>query len=87
MDLYYYIALAAILSQLVLLIQTYNNHRFALRKHKRDHFWYKPRTVLIVPCKGLDSAFEENITSFYYQDYEDYLLWFVVGEESDPAYA
>ena len=87
MDLYYYIALAAIVSQLLLLIQTYNNHRFALRKHKRDHFWYRPRTVLIVPCKGLDSAFEENITSFYNQDYEDYLLWFAVGDESDPAYA
>ena len=86
MDSYYYIALAAIASQLVLLIQTYKNHRFALHKHKRDYFWYKPRTVLIVPCKGLDSAFEENITSFYNQDYEDYLLWFVVGAESDPAY-
>jgi cellulose synthase/poly-beta-1,6-N-acetylglucosamine synthase-like glycosyltransferase len=41
---------------------------------------------LIVPCKGLDSAFEQNITSFFEQDYENYLLWFVVGEESDPAY-
>lgn len=87
MDLYYYIALAAIASQLLFLIHTYNNHRFALHKHKRNEFWYKPRTVLIVPCKGLDSAFEENITSFYNQDYEDYLLWFVVGEKSDPAYA
>jgi ceramide glucosyltransferase len=87
MDLYYYIALVAIASQLLLLIQTHNNHRFALHKYKRDSFWYKPRTVLIVPCKGLDSAFEENITSFYSQDYEDYLLWFVVDEESDPAYA
>ncbi len=86
MDLYYYIALAAIASQLLLLVQTYRNYRFALHKHKRDQFWYKPPTVLIVPCKGLDSAFEENISSFYRQDYEDYLLWFVVGEESDPAY-
>jgi cellulose synthase/poly-beta-1,6-N-acetylglucosamine synthase-like glycosyltransferase len=86
MDLYYYIALVAIASQLLLLIQTYRNHRFALHKHGRNQFWYKPRTVLIVPCKGLDSAFHENITSFYNQDYEDYLLWFVVGEKSDPAY-
>ena len=87
MELYYYIALAAIVSQLLLLIQTYKNYRYALHKHKRDHFWYKPPTVLIVPCKGLDSAFHENISSFYRQDYEDYLLWFVVGEESDPAYS
>ncbi len=87
MDLYYYIALAAIASQLLLLLQTYKNYRFALHKHKRDQFWYKPSAVLIVPCKGLDSAFEDDITSFYKQDYENYLLWFVVGEESDPAYA
>ncbi|MHC4166507.1 MAG: glycosyltransferase [Planctomycetota bacterium] len=87
MDFYYYIALAAIASQLLLLIQTYKNYRFALHKHKRDQFWYTPATVLIVPCKGLDSAFEENISSFYRQEYENYLLWFVVGEEWDPAYA
>ena len=87
MDFYYYIALAAIASQLLLLYQTYKNYRFALRKHKRDQFWYEPATVLIVPCKGIDSAFAENITSFYGQDYENYLLWFVVGDESDPAYA
>jgi cellulose synthase/poly-beta-1,6-N-acetylglucosamine synthase-like glycosyltransferase len=79
--------LAAIASQLLLLYQTYKNYRFALHKHKRDQFWYTPATVLIVPCKGLDAAFEENISSFYRQEYENYLLWFVVGEESDPAYA
>jgi len=86
MDWYYYIALAAIVSQLLFLFQTYNNHRYAVKKYKRERAWYKPRTVLIVPCKGLDSAFEQNITSFFEQDYENYLLWFVVGEESDPAY-
>jgi cellulose synthase/poly-beta-1,6-N-acetylglucosamine synthase-like glycosyltransferase len=87
MDWYYYIALAAIVSQLLFLIQTYNNHRYALNKYKRKRSWYRPRTVLIVPCKGLDSAFQENITSFFNQDYEDYLLWFVVADESDPAYS
>ncbi|HCO95835.1 MAG TPA: hypothetical protein DIU00_18140 [Phycisphaerales bacterium] len=86
MDWYYYIALAAIVSQLLFLLQTYKNHRFAVRKYKRERLWYRPRTVLIVPCKGLDSAFQENISSFFNLDYENYLLWFVVGDESDPAY-
>jgi cellulose synthase/poly-beta-1,6-N-acetylglucosamine synthase-like glycosyltransferase len=86
MDWYYYIALAAIVSQLLFLFQTYNNYRYAVKKYKKERSWYRPRTVLIVPCKGLDSAFEQNITSFLEQDYENYLLWFVVGEESDPAY-
>ena len=87
MDWYYYIALAAVVSQLLFMLQTYNNYRYAIRKHRRERSWYRPRTVLIVPCKGLDSAFRENITSFFNLDYENYLLWFVVADESDPAYA
>jgi ceramide glucosyltransferase len=87
MDWYYYIALAAIISQLLFLFQTYNNYRYAVRKYSKERSWYRPRTVLIVPCKGLDSAFEQNITSFFEQDYENYLLWFVVDDDSDPAYS
>jgi ceramide glucosyltransferase len=87
MDLYYYIALAAIASQLLLLFQTFNNYRYALNKYKRERSWYRPKTVLIVPCKGLEHAFEKNITSFFELDYENYLLWFVVAEQSDPAYS
>ncbi len=86
MDWYYYIALAAIVSQLVFLLQTYKNYRYAVKKYKKKRSWYRPRTVLIVPCRGLDSAFQQNITSFFEQDYDNYLLWFVVGDESDPAY-
>lgn len=87
MDWYYYIALAAIISQLLFLLQTYNNYRYALAKYQKKRSWYRPRTVLIVPCKGLESAFGENISSFFNQDYENYLLWFVVADESDPAYS
>ena len=87
MDWYYYIALAAIASQLLFFLQTFNNYRYALNKYKRKRSWYRPRTVFIIPCKGLDSAFHKNIASFFNQDYENYLLWFVVADESDPAYS
>jgi len=87
MDWYYYIALAAIVSQLLFLLQTYNNYRYSLKKYRKERSWYRPRTVLIVPCKGLDSAFRENISSFFELDYDNYLLWFVVADESDPAYS
>jgi cellulose synthase/poly-beta-1,6-N-acetylglucosamine synthase-like glycosyltransferase len=87
MDWYYYIALAAILPQILFLIQAYNNSRYALSKYKKKRSWYRPRTALIVPCKGLDSTFEKNIASFFNQDYENYLLFFVVADESDPAYS
>ena len=86
MDWYYYIALAAILSQLLFLVQAVNNYRYTLAKYKKKRSWHKLKTVLIVPCKGLDSAFHQNITSLFNQDYENYLLWFVVAEKSDPAY-
>jgi len=86
MDWYYYIALAAILSQLVFLYQCHRNYRYALVKYKKKRLAYRPRAVLIVPCKGLDPAFQENIASFFSQDYENYLLWFVVADKSDPAY-
>ncbi len=84
---YFYIALAAILSQLVFLAQMYRNYRYALSRYKRKHSSYQPKVVLIVPCKGLDQDFTTNITSLFNQDYKNYLLWFVVADESDPAYA
>jgi len=86
MDWYYYIAPALILSQLLLSVLVYRNYRYALSKYRKNRSWYRPRTLLIVPCKGLDSAFQKNITSFVNQDYENYLLWFVVADKSDPAY-
>ena len=85
MDWFYYIVLFAIVSQMVFLLQAYNNYRYALKKFKKKR-WYRPQTALIIPCKGLDSVFHKNISSFFHQDYENYLLWFVVENESDPAY-
>ena len=87
MDWYYYIALAAIISQLLFLLLTYSNYHYALAKYKKKRVWHELRAVLIVPCKGLDTDFQSNITSFFNQDYENHLLWFVVADESDPAYS
>ena len=87
MDWYYYAAITAILSQFLFLVQIWNNYRYALAKYKKKRSSYQPRTILIVPCKGLDWDFQKNITSFFNQDYENYLLWFVVAEQTDPAWA
>jgi len=87
MHWYFYIALVAILSQLVFLVQMCRNYRYALTRYKRKRLPYRPKVALIVPCKGLDRDFTKNIASFFNQDYEPYLLWFVVADESDPAYA
>ncbi|MHC4488191.1 MAG: glycosyltransferase [Planctomycetota bacterium] len=86
MDYYLYIALLLILSQLVFLHHIRRNYRDALAQPKKPRAAYQPRTALIVPCKGLELAFEKNIASFFNQDYDDYLLWFVVADKVDPAY-
>ena len=87
MELYYYVALAAIFTQLVFLVQMYRNYHYVLSKYHKKRTKFKPKTILIIPCKGLDAKFENNIASFFNLDYEDYLLWFVVADENDPAYA
>ncbi len=83
---YDYIAFAAIFSQGLFLFFTFCNYRYALGKYKKKRAWYRPKAILIVPCKGIDSDFQKNIASFFNQNYENYSLWFVVAEESDPAY-
>jgi len=47
---------------------------------------YRPPAAVIVPCKGLHSGFEGNISAFQAQRYPDYQLIFVVASEEDPAY-
>ncbi len=47
---------------------------------------YQPKAVVIVPCKGLEHDFEENIRAILHQDYRDYEVIFVTESESDPAH-
>ena len=48
---------------------------------------YQPRAAIVVPCKGLDPEFEENLRPLFEQDYPDYELVFVTESEADPAHA
>jgi cellulose synthase/poly-beta-1,6-N-acetylglucosamine synthase-like glycosyltransferase len=86
MEWYVYVAWMLILSQVFFSTLTLKNYFFALAKYNKKHKRYSPRVALIVPCKNLDADFEQNIASFYAQDYENYLLWFVVEDKADPAY-
>jgi cellulose synthase/poly-beta-1,6-N-acetylglucosamine synthase-like glycosyltransferase len=86
MDWYYYIVLVVIILQLLFLVQIRNNYSYMLKKYKNKCLSYRPRTGLFVPCKGKDLNFEKNISSFFHQNYENYLLCFVVADKSDPAY-
>ena len=83
---YNIVVIAAIILQLFFLLQTFQNYRYVIKKFKRDRSCYRPRTLLTVPCKGIDNAFEKNIASFFDLDFDNYVLCFVVEDESDPAY-
>jgi cellulose synthase/poly-beta-1,6-N-acetylglucosamine synthase-like glycosyltransferase len=87
MGLAEYIILIVIAMQALFTLQVINNFRYSMGKFKRPRTTYRPRCVLIVPCKGLDNDFDSNIESFFRQDYSIYHLWFVVQDRSDPAYA
>ena len=69
---------------IILLLLAFNNYRYALDKYKKRTFISCLDAALIIPCKNLDANFEQNISSFYRQDYEDYFLWFVVGRYRGP---
>ncbi len=47
---------------------------------------YVPKTAVIIPCKGLEPDFEENIVAYLAQDYRHYELIFVTESEADPAH-
>lgn len=81
-----YAAILILAAEAIVTIQIFCNLHYARKEANNKHFDFHPGCVLIVPCKGLDEAFDENIESFYLQDYQPYHLWFVVQDEQDPAY-
>ena len=75
-----------ITSQLLFLLQTYRHYCYAIKKSEKKSSGYQPRTLITIPCKGIDNAFEENIASFFNLDYDNFYLCFVVADSTDPAY-
>lgn len=45
-----------------------------------------PKASVILPCKGLDPGFRENVEKLLDQDYPDFEVIFAVAEDTDPAY-
>lgn len=87
MNWYYHIAWFLIISQLFVLWMFRKNLRYALSNPWEKLVDYTPKTLLTIPCKGLDLKFDQNIESFIKQDYPDFIINFVVESQQDPAYA
>ncbi len=60
--------------------------RYAWRALSVARERYVPKTAVIIPCKGLEPDFEENIIAYLAQDYRHYELIFVTESEADPAH-
>jgi cellulose synthase/poly-beta-1,6-N-acetylglucosamine synthase-like glycosyltransferase len=48
---------------------------------------YAPHVTVILPCKGLDPGFNENVQKLLSQDYPSLEVIFAVAAQDDPAYA
>lgn len=47
---------------------------------------YEPKASIILPCKGLDPGFNQNVERLLAQEYKNFEVIFAVASESDPAY-
>jgi hypothetical protein len=74
---------------LLVLGNSVENFRYATRRLTQRHRWpWAPgRAALIVPCKGLDSRLQANLTAAMEQDYGDVEIVFVVQTSDDSACA
>jgi len=61
--------------------------RFLDRSLNEEPAPYCPKVSVILPCKGLDPGFDENIAALLEQDYPDFELIFVTVDQEDPAYS
>lgn len=86
MTVLYAIAIAFIVIQILFIFQIFQHYKYVLKKFAKKRVCYRPKVALIVPCKGIDTAFDENISSFYRLDYDKFELVFVVESIEDEAY-
>lgn len=59
--------------------------RYVTRELARPLSGYTPKVSVILPCKGLDPGFDENIQAIFDQDYPDFELIFATATADDEA--
>src|SRR5215813_171560 len=74
------------LQSFLALVAALRFRHYALRPHPPRQTRYQPKAVVIVPCRGLEHDFEENMRAMLAQEYRDYEVVFVTESENDPAH-
>ena len=59
--------------------------RYVARELAKPLAGYTPPVSVILPCKGIDPGFEENIQAIFDQDYPDFELIFSTATDDDEA--
>ena len=60
--------------------------KYVAREMARPLGNYLPQVSVILPCKGLDPGFNDNVRKLLNQDYPNFEVIFAVAAESDPAF-
>lgn len=47
---------------------------------------FTPAAAVVIPCKGVDAGFEQNVNCFLAQNYPTYQVLFAVADQDDAAY-
>nr|NIR51905.1 glycosyltransferase family 2 protein [candidate division KSB1 bacterium]NIR68887.1 glycosyltransferase family 2 protein [candidate division KSB1 bacterium]NIS27254.1 glycosyltransferase family 2 protein [candidate division KSB1 bacterium]NIT74139.1 glycosyltransferase family 2 protein [candidate division KSB1 bacterium]NIU27988.1 glycosyltransferase family 2 protein [candidate division KSB1 bacterium] len=77
----------AILRSLASLIDSVRYRKTAENALEEAYPHFAPKVSLIVPCKGIDPGFDDNIRSLLNQDYQHFEIIFVTETTDDPAYS
>ena len=85
-DVFTILAVLLLVQSVAALVAVLRLSRYAWASLSTARERYVPKTAVIIPCKGLEPDFEENIIAYLAQDYRHYELIFVTESESDPAY-
>ena len=64
----------------------YAGRQWTKRRRESRQRDYQPKAVILVPCKGLDPEFEENLRPLFSQNYGEYEIIFITENEADPAH-
>ncbi len=68
------------------LIDGYRFLRYARSCRGKPPGDFAPPVALVIPCKGVDPGFNENLACYLDQDYPRYQVVFAVASENDPAF-
>ncbi len=83
--IFWAIALVSVGFALLPLLAALRFRAYVQKEITRERPSFAPKVSVILPCKGIDPGFDENVRSLLTQDYPDFEILFVTATADDPA--